>query len=64
MHEAVSSEVRNRVMELLNKVANLGWNKLQDQFFTKGHLDYSKLQDFLTHELLGRDADQNILDAL
>nr|DAE41931.1 MAG TPA: hypothetical protein [Bacteriophage sp.] len=51
-------------MELLNKIADSGWNKLQDQFFTNGQLDYSKLQDFLIHELLGRDADQNILDAL
>lgn len=64
IHEATSSEVRDRVMELLNKIADSGWNKLQDQFFTNGNLDYSKLQDFLIHELLGRDADQNILDAL
>ena len=64
MHEATSSEVRDRVMELLNKVADSGWSKLQDEFFTNGRLDYSKLRDFLVHELVGRDADQNILDAL
>ena len=64
MYEATSSEVRDRVMELLNKVADAGWNRLQDQFFTDGRIDYSKLQDFLVHELVGRDADQNILDAL
>lgn len=64
MHEATSSEVRDRVMELLNKVADSGWSKLQDEFFTNGRIDYSKLRDFLVHELVGRDADQNILDAL
>lgn len=59
-----SSDVRDKVMGLLNDIAKKNWDELTNQFFVDGVVDYEKLQDFLIRELKGRNADQNLLDAL
>lgn len=61
-------EVRDRVMGLMNDIADNNWEQLKDKFFDtvdgQDVINYKKLQQFLIDQLSSRDADQNIIDGL
>lgn len=61
-------EVRDRVMGLMNDIADNNWEQLKDKFFDtvdgQTVINYKKLQQFLIDQFSSRDADQNLIDGL
>ena len=60
-----AEEVRDKIMNTMNKLADLGWNDLTKEFLNKdGSVNLQNLQKFLINQLASRNADKNLMDAL
>ena len=59
-----ATEIRDRIMESLNAMSDLGKQAMKDMFFTDGQFDVNKFSDLLTKELVGRGASAEMIDAV
>lgn len=59
-----ATAVRNRIMDSLNAMSDLGEQAMKDMFFTDGQFDVNKFSDLLTKELIGRGASAEMIDAV
>lgn len=60
-----ASAVRDKIMGIINRLAEIGWTELTNDFKNPdGSIDIKKLQQFLVNQLSSRDADRNLMDAL
>lgn len=57
-------DLLTEIMDSINKLSNLGKQKIEKEFFTDGELDLEKFSLFLEDELERRDADANMLDGI
>ena len=62
--EVSGEEYVDTMMQEINKLAEFGRDQVIDEFYTNGELDLVKFSNFAIRELLSRNADKNILDAL
>lgn len=59
------SEYVSYIMSRMNEMADIGYNRVMEQFTDKnGQIDLVKFSKFAINELKNRNADKNILDAL
>ena len=59
------SEYASYIMSRMNEMADIGYNRVMEQFTDKnGQIDLVKFSKFAIGELKNRNADKNILDAL
>lgn len=59
-----ATEVRDRIMDSLNSMSDIGEQTVKDMFFTEGQFDVQKFSDLLTKELVGRGASAEMIDAV
>ena len=59
-----ATEVRDRIMDSLNSMSDIGDQTVKDMFFTEGQFDVQKFSDLLTKELVGRGASAEMIDAV
>lgn len=59
-------ELLQNIMDAINSLSDIGKEEIKKEFFIEGteKLDVEKFSAFLRNELLGRDADENMLDAV
>ena len=62
--QMIGSEIKEKIMDAQNELSNRGRIKFIQKFFTNGSLNIDALSEFFKEELMSRDADKNILDAL
>lgn len=62
--QMTGSEIKARVMDAQNELSNRGRTKFIQKFFINGNPSIDALSEFFKEELMSRDADKNILDAL
>lgn len=59
-----ADQVRDRIMDSLNAMSDLGEATLKEMFFTDGQFDVEKFSKLLTKELVGRGASAEMIDAV
>lgn len=57
-------ELVSRIMNSINKLAEIGEHRIEEKFFTDGEFDFEKTGRFLYEQLDNREADENLLDGL
>jgi hypothetical protein len=60
----LGAELKSRIMNIQKELSDRGVTKVREKFFENGQLSIRKLSEFLKEELMSRNADKNILDAL
>lgn len=60
----LGAELKEKIMDAQRVLSDRGVNKLINQFFNEGIEDIEAFAEFARDELMSRDADKNILDAL
>jgi hypothetical protein len=58
-------EIRDQIMRLTNEISDIGLERIKKQFLKEdGTLDIEAFHSFIKGELMQRNADKNILDAI
>lgn len=59
-----ATQVRNRIMDSLNAISDLGEDEIMEMFYTDDKFDVNKFSKVLTKELIGRGASAEMIDAV
>ena len=59
-----ATEVRDSIMDCINKLSDIGLRSIHDEFFRDEQFDVEKFSKFLTKELISRNASQEMIDAV
>lgn len=60
----LGAELKERIMDAQRVLSDRGKSRIEKEFFKDGKPDIEAFSKFAKDELMGRDADKNILDAL
>lgn len=62
--DMTGEQLRDKLMESINKLSKLGVDKFKDRFYSNGIIDQKKLSEYLIEQLGTRNANKNLIDAL
>ena len=62
--DMTGEQLRDKLMDSINKLSNLGIEKFRNRFYSNGIIDQKKLSEYLIEQLGTRNANKNLIDAL
>lgn len=62
--DMTGEQLRDKLMDSINKLSKLGVDKFKDRFYSNGIIDQKKLSEYLIEQLGTRNANKNLIDAL